>query len=183
MDRIMIVGQPGSGKSTLARQLGARTGLPVIHTDQIQWLPGWIEQDRDERTRLCIEAANADRWIFEGGHSATWRQRISRADMLIWLDRPVALRLWRVLRRSVRGRGQTRPDLPDGCPERLRLLPEFLRYIWTIRHTAGAAIARLVASPPDGCAIVRLRSDQEVHDFVHHLSVAEASSARIADHG
>lgn len=35
MKRVMIVGQPGAGKSTLARQLGERTGLPVVHIDTI----------------------------------------------------------------------------------------------------------------------------------------------------
>ncbi|SFG18205.1 hypothetical protein SAMN04488020_101426 [Palleronia marisminoris] len=33
MKRKMIVGQPRAGKSTLARELGARTGLPVVHID------------------------------------------------------------------------------------------------------------------------------------------------------
>ena len=34
MERIMIIGCGGSGKSTLARQLGEKTGLPVVHLDK-----------------------------------------------------------------------------------------------------------------------------------------------------
>ena len=34
-DRILILGCPGSGKSTLARALAARTGLPLVHLDNI----------------------------------------------------------------------------------------------------------------------------------------------------
>ena len=34
-NRIMIVGCPGSGKSSLARDLHEKTGLPLIHLDNI----------------------------------------------------------------------------------------------------------------------------------------------------
>ncbi len=83
MQRVMIVGQPGSGKSTLARRLGERTGLPVVHIDTIHWQPGWIERSPDEKTRLCLEVEARDRWIFEGGHSTTWENRVARADLQI----------------------------------------------------------------------------------------------------
>jgi adenylate kinase family enzyme len=169
MNRIMIVGQPGSGKSTLAQALGECTGLPVIHIDKIHWQPGWVERTKAEKTRLCQEAEQQSRWIFEGGHSATWPSRLARADMLVWLDRPVGLRLWRVLRRAVVGLGRTRPDMAEGCPERLSTLPEFIRYIWVTRNSASAKMARLAAAAPDGCHVIRLRSDQEVAHFVAHF--------------
>lgn len=168
----MIIGQPGSGKSTVARRLGDRTGLPVVHIDQICWLPGWVERSRDDKTRLCNEAAEADQWIFEGGHSTTWTGRVRRADMLIWLDRPVALRMWRVIRRSVTGRGGTRPDLTKDCPERLRLLPEFILFIWKTRRRARAKMMRLAASPPPGCQVMHLRSDHEIDKFIKEFPIS-----------
>lgn len=169
MNRIMIVGQPGSGKSTLAQALGKRTGLPVIHVDKIHWQPGWVERSKAEKTRLCQEAEQQSRWIFEGGHSLTWPSRLIRADMLVCLDRPVGLRLWRVVRRAVTGLGQTRPDMADGCPERLSSLPEFIRYIWTTRDTGRAKIMRLAAAAPSGCEVVHLCSDQDVTHFLVKL--------------
>ena len=93
MQRVMIIGQPGSGKSTLARQVGTRLGLPVVHIDHIHWQEGWVERSRDDKTRMCLEAEAGAAWVFEGGHSVTWDNRMARADMVIWLDRPVALRL------------------------------------------------------------------------------------------
>jgi len=180
MKRIMIVGQPGSGKSTLAQALGERTGLPVVHIDTIHWQPGWVERRKAETTRLCEEVERSDCWIFEGGHSATWPSRVARADMLVWLDRPVALRLWRVVRRAVAGLGRTRVDMAEGCPERLRSLPEFLRYIWTTRNSARRKIAGLAASAPATCEIVHLRSDGEVDAFVSNLARPGGRSGQTA---
>ena len=167
MQRIMIVGQPGSGKSTLARHLGDLTGLPVVHIDRIHWQAGWVERSRAEKTRLCNEVEARESWIFEGGHSATWANRLARAEMLIWLDLPLGLRLWRVLRRSAVYHGRSRPDLPEGCPERIgpETLP-FLRWIWDTRHSARDAMARLQARAVIEMPVIRLRSPAEVRRFL-----------------
>jgi hypothetical protein len=90
--------------------------------------------------------------------------------MLVWLDVPVERRLWRVLRRAVTGLSRTRPDMADGCPERLSSLPGFIGYIWSTRNSARAKIARLAAAAPAGCEVVHLRTDHEVADFVAKLS-------------
>lgn len=167
MQRIMIVGQPGSGKSTLARDLGRKTGLPVVHIDHIHWQPGWVERPRDEKTRLCHEVEAREEWIFEGGHSATWGNRLARAEMLIWLDLPLPLRLWRVVKRTVVWNGRNRPDLPQGCPEGFHreTLP-FWRYIWRTRRSGRVNIQRLWGSAPEGKAKVRLTSRAEVRRFL-----------------
>ncbi|MBK5002380.1 AAA family ATPase [Pseudomonas sp. S31] len=173
MQRVMIVGQPGSGKSTLARRLGERTGLPVVHIDTIHWQPGWVERSRDEKTRLCHEVEAGERWIFEGGHSATWNNRIARADLLIWIDRSTPLRFWRVLLRTLTQHGSTRPDLPENCPERLDHLPEFFRFMWRTRTSSRAAMQRLVANAPSACQVVQLRSNRQARAF---LASIDASS-------
>jgi adenylate kinase family enzyme len=166
MERIMIVGPPGSGKSTLARALGKCTGLPVLHIDKIHWQPGWIERSKAEKTRLCLEAEQQSHWIFEGGHSSTWLSRVARADMLIVLDRPVRVQISRVIHRAIVGLGRTRPDMAEGCPEKLSSLPEFVHYIWTTRKSACDKMDRLAAAAPKRCTVVRLRSDREVATFL-----------------
>ena len=179
----MIVGQPGAGKSTFARALGARTGLPVVHIDKIHWQSGWVERSPEEKSRLCGEVEAQERWIFEGGHSATWANRIARADLLVWLDYPPALRLWRVLRRTLIGLGRTRPDMPDSCPEEFRRLPEFVRFIWTTRTTSRAQITRHAATAPASCRVVRLSSNRDVRAFLTSLtSQAEPPTPGSAGH-
>ena len=169
MQRVMIIGQPGSGKSTLARELGLRTGLPVVHIDTIHWQPGWVERSRDEKTRLCSEVEARDHWIFEGGHSITWENRVARADLLIWIDRSATLRFWRVLLRTLLQRGSSRPDLPDNCPELLANLPEFLKFMWRTKKTARVNMQQLVATAPSTCRVVRLRSNRDTNVFLSSI--------------
>lgn len=170
MQRVMIVGAPGSGKSTLARELGARTGLPVFHMDLIHHLSDWKERPHDEKVRMAHEVETKERWIFEGGLSATYETRLARADTLIWLDLPVGLRLWRVTKRLFRYLGQNRPDLPEGCNERLH--PEtvqFYQYIWRTRHRSRAKIVDLLSNAHAGLAIAHLRSPHEVRDWLESV--------------
>lgn len=173
MRRVMIVGQPGSGKSTLARALGARTGLPVFHMDHIHWTAGWVERDADEKMRLVRGIHEQELWILEGGHSASYSARVARADTFIWLDVPLALRVWRVLRRLAVHYGRIRPDLPDGCPERFNAQTiEFLRFIWRTRHTARLRMRAIFEDPPDHLTVHRLRNLNEVRRFLTGVNAA-----------
>lgn len=170
MKRVMIVGGPGAGKSTLARALGARTGLPVHHMDHIHWLPGWQQRPRDLRKAMAIAVENGPEWIFEGGFSTTYAHRLARADTVVWLDLPVGLRLWRVTKRSVRFRGQRRPDMAPGCVEGFSgEILEFYRYIWRTRASARAQLRALVQDAPGRVTIHHLRSRVAVARFLADL--------------
>lgn len=170
MQRVMIVGAPGSGKSTLARALGARLGLPVHHMDRIHFVRDWQERPKGQKIALAQAVEAQDAWIFEGSLSATYETRLAHADMFIWLDLPVGLRLWRVTKRLFRYFGRTRPDLPEGCNERLH--PEtlaFYWFIWTSRHTSRAKIADLISHHQDTTEVAHLTSRRQVAAYVARL--------------
>lgn len=167
MQRIMILGQPGAGKSTFARQLGTVTGLPVVHIDTIHWKSGWVARSAAEKTQLCNEVHAQPRWIFEGGHSVTWPERLARADALIWLDLPLVVRSWRVFKRTMRHHGQDRPDLPAGCPERFDW--EFTKWIWQTRRSARAKIIKLFENAPEQTRKWRLCSGPACDQFIARL--------------
>lgn len=110
------------------------------------------------------------RWIFEGGHSSTYEERVARADTFIWLDVPVGLRMVRVLRRSIRYYGRSRPDLPDGCPERFnRQTIDFLSFIWRTRHSARDKLEEIYRSPPAHLRVHRLTGLPDVRGFLADL--------------
>lgn len=118
MRRVLIIGPCGSGKSTLARELAQRMDLPLIHMDQLGWQAGWIETEKAQLVARLADIVAQEEWLIEGNYGSTLAPRLSRADKLIYLDFPIRLCLWRLVRRIVRHRGRPRPDMPEGCPER-----------------------------------------------------------------
>ena len=167
MRRVMILGQPGSGKSTLARAMGQRTGLPVVHVDQLHWKPGWVERDRNEKIAMALAEQAKPEWIFEGGLSATYEDRFARADTIIFLDIPLPLRVQRVVWRTLRHYGRVRPDMQDGCPERFSW--EFYKWIWDTRRTGRIKPLRMIAEAGPDKAAHHLTSAAQVGHFVASL--------------
>ncbi len=165
MKRVMIFGASGSGKSTLARDLGAITGLPVVHIDPFYWKPGWVQRDKAETTALVREVMARDRWVFEGNHHATFPERIARADTVVFLDFPTGLRLWRVIRRTLRSLGRTRPDMGTGCPERFDA--EFLfKWVAGYRRRSYARDLEVVNTLPERITYHHLKSARDVRRFL-----------------
>jgi adenylate kinase family enzyme len=118
MRRVLVIGPCGSGKSTLARDLAPRMGLPLVHMDQLGWQAGWVGTEKAELTARLAEVVAQDAWMIEGNYGSTLAPRLERADTVIYLDFPIRLCLQRLIKRIMTHRGQSRPDMPEGCPER-----------------------------------------------------------------
>ena len=172
MRRIAIVGPGGAGKSTLARRLSKVLGLPVIHLDRLYWKPGWVPTPRDEWVRLQGELLASDRWIVDGNYGSTMDMRLAAADTVVFMDLPRVVCVWRAFHRGWSGRGRTRPDMADGCPERIDL--GFLWWIWTYPRRHRPTLARKLAALPDDKRVVRLRSHRDVRAFVRGLEAGPA---------
>ncbi len=177
MKRIAIMGCSGSGKSTLARALGERLGLPVYHLDALYWQPGWVEGDYATFTPQVQQILAGESWIVDGGYSNSDPEelRYTRVDALILFDRSVWLCLWRVIKRVVMHHGRTRPDMGEGCNERVDL--EFLRYIWNYRRNVWPHILERTARHKT--PVVFVRNDPDVESLVAELiSLASAQTSR-----
>ncbi len=74
--------------------------------------------------------------MFEGNGISTFAVREARVAMLIWLDMPLSLSLFRVIRHNLRQRGQSRTDREDGCAEWLDKLPEFISFFLLTRRSS-----------------------------------------------
>lgn len=172
MQRAMVIGQPGSGKSTFARLLGDTTGLPVVHIGCIHHRPGWVERSRAEKspakTALCAKVHAQDRWILKGGFSATWPERMARADTLVWMDLPLWRRAPRIARRTIKYYGRTRPDMPENCPE--PFAADFWLWIWRTRKSGRKQCKNAFNNAPQHIEKHILSTPKPVRDMITKIT-------------
>ncbi|TYR81833.1 topology modulation protein [Priestia megaterium] len=130
MKRIMVVGiSAGVGKSTFARELGEALDIQVHHLDVLYWKPGWVEAPLEEFRDKQDQLTHQDEWIIDGNYSNSFDIRFARADTMIYLELPLTICLYRVLKRWITNIGNTREDIGEGCPEKIDW--PFLKFIVT----------------------------------------------------
>lgn len=126
LDRIWLAGPAGAGKTTLARAISSRLGLPHHQLDAEFWGPGWTRTDEAGFKERVASLAAQDRWVIDGQYEAAHPALISRAQVVLWLDRPLRITLPRLILRSLREMS-AKQDLHGGN-----------------RQTLGAALSLLV---------------------------------------
>jgi hypothetical protein len=101
--RVSVVGTTGSGKTTFARALADALNVPHIELDALFWGPGWTMVPREVFLARADAATAGDAWVTDGNYGGAgvrdivWR----RADAVIWLDYPLRVIFWRLLRRTL----------------------------------------------------------------------------------
>lgn len=165
MERLLVIGPCGSGKSTLAVELGRRLALPVHHLDAVAWLPGWTEMERPEFHRRTAQMVAGKCWIIDGTHGGSLNLRAPHADTIVYLDFPIRLCLWRLVKRVLRYRGRTRPDMGADCPERFDAA-----FFWYVaRWNSGPRIRLHKRLEGHWDKVVRLRSPSELVRWLDSL--------------
>lgn len=159
--KIIILGCPGSGKSTFARALAARTGLPLVHLDNVWWRADGTHIPREEFDRTLSELLRGEQWIMDGDYSRTYEVRIRACDTIIFLDYPEA-----VCMDGIRARvGQPRPDMPW---TESALDPELVALVQNYARDDRPALLSLLQKYPEKQALI-FTSRQETDRWLSEL--------------
>lgn len=166
MERIMIIGCGGAGKSTLARALAEKTGLPVVHLDQMWWRPNWVHISREEFDDAIREEMVKERWIMDGNFNRTLPERVKFCDTVIYLDfnRVTCLLSW--LKRVITHWGRSRPDMSEGCNEWFD--PDMAFWIWNFNKSHREAYYRLL-NEAEGIETIVLKNRRMVKKFLKSI--------------
>jgi adenylate kinase family enzyme len=167
MKRIMIIGSGGSGKSTLARQIGRHLRLPVFHLDAYYWKPGWVPTPNEEWDKFLERLVLHEEWIIDGNYGRTIDIRLQKADVVLFMDLPTWISLYRVIKRRVMYHGKTRPDLNEGCPEKLDFA--FLKWVWNFRKDKRPAIMDKLQAHAREKTIVIIRTRSEAQRLLEGI--------------
>jgi adenylate kinase family enzyme len=172
--RILVYGVTGSGKTTLAPLIAERLGLPYHSIDDLTWEPGWVPvSEAEQRARVSAICAG-DAWVIDSAYGIWADIPLARVGLIVGLDLPRALSLWRLLRRTT-GNIIGRRQLCNGNQE--TWTNTFLRrdsiLVWHFRSFARKRerMRRWQADPamPE---VVLLRSRAEVRNWLASLSGA-----------
>ena len=146
-NKIIVLGCSGSGKSTFSRKLAARTGLPLIHLDNIWWRPDQTHITREEFDQKLNEILHDDFWIIDGNYSRTYEERIRACDTIIFLDYSEEVCMDGITRRV----GQNRPDIPW---TEQHLNPELVKFVHDFHETGRLQLLALIEKYSDKKALI-----------------------------
>ncbi len=167
--KIVVKGTTASGKSAFAAALARRLALPHIELDALHWGPNWSAASADDfraRVRDALAAAPGG-WVVDGNYDSKLGDTVVGAsDLIVWLDLPLGVKLWRLWRRTAR-RVRADVDLWDGNRETWRgaFASRDSLFVWTIRtHRSHRREwpERFAGDP----RLVRLRSGAEARRWL-----------------
>ena len=166
--KIVVVGTSGCGKTTLGRELAKVLDLKSVDLDDLCWLPNWQSRDDDDFFSEIKNSLSNDHWVVSGNYSRTHHLFWPQADMIVWLDLPLLVCLWNVLKRSL-SRVFTRTPCCNGNYEtipRLFRRDSILLWAWGSYPRRKKAYAEFFSNNRSACRLVRLTSYQAVKEFV-----------------
>lgn len=131
--KVAVVGYSGSGKSTLAVRLGEMLCCPVLHLDKIQFLPGWIDRDRDEAREMAEGFLDRERdgWVIDGNYSKLhFERRMAEADLIVFMKFPRRICLPQAFYRNWKYKGKVRESIAEGCQEKM----DWEFFMWIVKN-------------------------------------------------
>ncbi|MBM7622008.1 adenylate kinase family enzyme [Bacillus tianshenii] len=165
----MVIGvSAGAGKSTFARRLGKALEIEVHHLDRLYWKPNWVEASKEEFAQAQQDIIKHKQgWIIEGNYTGTFDLRAKHADTMIYLEIPLYTCLYRVIKRWLINLGKTRPDMGEGCEEKMEW--SFIKFIYTTYHARKRKMRERFRQYGNGRTIIVLRNQKEIEAYISRI--------------
>ena len=101
--KIHLIGIPSAGKTTLGAALSKRLGAPHYPLDELAFVDDrWTLRQAAERDDMLNEILAQPSFITEGGFLGWTDELFAASDLILWLDPPVRVLVWRHVRRFKR---------------------------------------------------------------------------------
>ncbi|MBS3172528.1 AAA family ATPase [Candidatus Woesearchaeota archaeon] len=103
INKVYVLGAPGSGKTFLAKKLCRILNIEYFDLDDIFWEKKYsVKRDEDERDRLLQKIVKKKQWIVEGVYTSWTGEVVKDSDLVIWLDSPTHVLMWRIFSRYLK---------------------------------------------------------------------------------
>ncbi|MDP4012641.1 MAG: AAA family ATPase [Candidatus Nanoarchaeia archaeon] len=113
-DRIYIIGTMGSGKSTLAKKLSKKLKIPYYDLDDIFYARKYtVIRSYEECEKLLKNLTKKKKWIIEGVYSKWVESGIKRSHLVICLEIPFLISVYRVISRRFKRKGNFNENWRD----------------------------------------------------------------------
>ena len=130
-------------------------------------MPNWEIRDEEEKLQMTKAFMNThDSWVMDGNYSKfEYERRAEEADKIILLLFNRFNCLWRVTKRYFQYRNQTRPDMGEGCNEKLDW-----EFVWWVLRDGRTKSAReryqeLIERYPDKVVVIRNQKELDKWRF------------------
>jgi adenylate kinase family enzyme len=173
VERVVVIGCSAAGKSTVARDVGRLLDIEVIHLDKVLWKAGCRLSSPDEELEVVRSLLDRPRWIMDGNYTASLPMRLAAADTVVVVDFSRLRCLRWAIKRLLKYRGRTRPDMGEGCPEQLNFT--FFRWIWNYPKQERPQLLKHLNERANHARVVFLRDPADVDQWLEEVRRAAAA--------
>jgi adenylate kinase family enzyme len=170
--RWVVIGTSGSGKSTAARLLAEKLSLPLIDSDNLNWMAGWKEKDHALFKKELLEALQVEAWVLDGAYARVREDVLPLAQGVLWLDTGYLTCLSRVIFRTLL-RWWKKEELWDAKNrERLGMLFEKDGLPWWVAstwHRRRKDFEERMKAERSGLIWMRVRTKQDLEKFLKSI--------------
>ena len=123
--KIVIIKKKKIGKKKIKNNNKKKLNYPIYHIDGIHHLENWKIRDREERDQIILNKIKEEKWVIDGTYKTTLKQRMERADMIIFLNYSTFAKLKGIFSRYIKNKGKEKEEIP-GCKEKMEF--KFIKY-------------------------------------------------------